>query len=158
MLLAGRYLKAALTGFVAGYCLALVLDRSVWLDMRVNIGLVIPISVACSVLFLTVRKRPIRLTPFLLLELLAAVLLTSAYGLGSSIVLIVPAGLFREGFHLRSFSLMKIDLFLLCLLGTVNGVWIYAVAMERRRNRRRPGDMAIRYLRGEEDQHEEKDT
>ena len=142
MRLAGRYLKAAFTGLVAGYCLALVLDRSVWLDMRVNIGHVLPISVTCFVLASATKKRPVRLTPFLLLELLALALLFAFYGFSSSTILIVPAGLFREGFHLNSFSLMKIDLFLLCLLGTVTAVWIYAVAMERRRNRRSPCRMA----------------
>jgi hypothetical protein len=133
--LSGEYLKAALTGLVAGYCLALVLGRSVWLDMRVTTGHVIPIFAACFVLFIRVRKRPIRLTPFLLLELLAAVLLFSTYGFSSATLLIVPAGLFREGFHLSSLSLLKIDLFLLCFLGVANAVWIYhAVTRGRRRN------------------------
>jgi hypothetical protein len=131
-----RYLEAALTGLVAGYCLALVLGRSVWLDMRVNIGNVIPVSVTCFVFFLRMRKRPMGVVPFLLLELLAAALLTSTYGFSSSTILIVPSSLFREGFHLNSFSLTKINLFLLCLFGTANGVWIYAVVMGRRRKRR----------------------
>jgi hypothetical protein len=81
------------------------------------------------------RKRPIRLTPFLLLELLAAALLFSTYGLSSAAFLIVPAGLFREGFHLNSLSLLKIDLFLLCFLGVANAVWIsHAVTIRRRKN------------------------
>ncbi len=133
--LSGAYLKAGLTGLVAGYCLALVLGRSVWLDMRVTTGHVIPIFVACFVLSIPVRKRPVRLIPFLLLELLAAALLFSAYGFSSAALLIVPAGLFREGFHLNSLSLLKIDLFLLCFLGAANAVWIcHALTMGRRKN------------------------
>ena len=133
--LSGEYLKAGLTGLVAGYCVALVLGRSVWLDMRVTTGHVIPIFVASFVLSVPMRKRPVRLTPFLLLELLAAALLLFTYGLSSAALLIVPAGLFREGFHLNSLSLLKIDLFLLFFLGTVNGVWIcHALTMGRKKN------------------------
>ncbi len=135
--LVGEHLKAALTGLVAGYCLALVLGRSVWLDMRVNVGHVLPVSVACLVLASKNRQRPVGIVPFLLLQVLGLALLFSAYGLSSSAILIVPAGLFREGFHLSSFSLTNIGLFLLCLIGTVDAVWMYAVVRERIRNRRR---------------------
>jgi hypothetical protein len=129
--LAGQYFKAALTGLVAGYCVALLLGRSVWLEMRVNIGHVLPLSVACFVLAFANRKRPMRLTWFLLFELLAPVLLFSVYGFSSSTILIVPASFFRDGFHLDSLSLLKIDLFLLCFLGMANAVWIYGAAMRR---------------------------
>jgi hypothetical protein len=130
-----EYLKAALTGLVAGCCLALVLGRSVWLDMRVTTGHVIPIFAACYVLSVRMRKRPVGLIPFLLLELLAAALLFSFYGFSSAALLIVPAGLFREGFHVRYLSLLKIDLFLLCFLGVANAVWVsHAVMMGRRKN------------------------
>jgi hypothetical protein len=133
--LLGAYLKAATTGLVAGYCLALVLGRSVWLDMRVTTGHVIPIFTACFALSIRVRRWPVRLTPFLLLELLAAALLFSFYGFSSAALLIVPAGLFREGFHLSSVSLLKIDLFLLCFLGAANAVWIYHAITTGRRKR-----------------------
>jgi hypothetical protein len=131
---AGQYLKAALTGLVAGYCLAFVLGRSVWLDMRVTIGHALPISLASFVLVLNVRKRPVRLIPFLLLELLAVSVLFATYGFSSSTMLIVPASLFREGFHLNSLSLLKIDVFLLCLLGAANAAWIYQVVRMKGRS------------------------
>ena len=135
--LLGEYFKAALTGLAAGYCLALVLGRSVWLDMRVTTGHVIPIFAACFMLSVRVRKRPVRLTPFLLLELLAAALLFSFFGFSSATLLLIPAGLFREGFHLNSLSLLKVDLFLLCFLGAANAVWIYHAATTRRRKNER---------------------
>jgi hypothetical protein len=144
--LSGEYLKAGLTGLAAGYCVALVLGRSVWLDMRVTTGHVIPIFVASFVLSIRVRKQPVRLIPFLLLELLAAALLFSTYGFSSAALLIVPAGLFREGFHLNSLSLLKIDLFLLCFPGAANAVWIcHALAMGRRKNgsKRARGESAM---------------
>ena len=69
------------------------------------------------------------LTLFLFLELLALALLFSIYGFNSSTILTVPASLFREGFHLNFLSLRKVDLFLLCLLGMANAVWICAAVM-----------------------------
>ena len=73
-----------------------------------------------------------RLAPLLLLQLLGLALLFSTYGFSSSTILIVPASLFRDGFHLNSLSLLKMDLFLGCFLGVANAVWIYSAAMERR--------------------------
>jgi hypothetical protein len=134
--LSGEYLKAGLTGLAAGYCLALVLGRSVWLDMRVTTGHAIPILTAFFMLSALVRKRPVGLTPFLLLELLAAALLLSTYGFSSAAFLTVPAALFREGFHVRPFSLSEIALFLLCFLVAANAVWIsHAVMTGSRENR-----------------------
>ena len=129
---AGACFTAALTGLVAGYCLAFLLGRSVWLEMRVNIGHALPVSTASFLLVFGNRKRLMRLAPFLLLQLLAAILLFSTYGLGWPTVLTVPASLFREGFHLNFLPLSKIDLFLFSFLGAVNVAWIYRAAMERR--------------------------
>jgi len=102
--------------------------------MRFNIGHVIPISVAVSILFFTLTRRSITLVSFLLLELFAVFLLFFIYGFSFSTILIVPAALFRDGFHLGSLSLPRISLGLLCLLGGANVVWICADAMIRRRN------------------------
>ena len=146
-----EYLKAALTGFAAGYALALVLGRSVWLDMRVNIGHAIPVSVASFLLFSGMKKRGAGLAPFLLLQLLSASLLFFTYGFDGATLLIVPAGLFREGFHANALSLPKIDLFLGCFLGAANAVWIaHAATAGRRKNRGSHGAPAPIRPRAEE--------
>ncbi len=132
--LSGLYLKAPFTGLVIGFLFAFLLSRSVWLDMRFNIGHVIPISVAVSILFFALTRRSITLVSFLLLELLAVFLIFFIYGFSFSTILIVPAALFRDGFHLGFLSLPRISLGLLCLLGTANAVWMCAAAMIRRRN------------------------
>ena len=132
--LSGRVLKAAFTGLVIGFLFAFLLSCSVWLEMRVNIGHMIPISVAASVFFFTLTKRSITLVSFLLLELLTIFLVFSLYSFSSSTILIVPAALFRDGFHVGSLSLPRINLFLFCTLGTANVVWIYTTATKRRRN------------------------
>jgi hypothetical protein len=135
--LAGQCVKAALTGLVAGYALAFVLSLSVWLDMRVNLGYVIPACLVCFLLFHLVTKGRVRLMPFLFFELLAVALLFAIYGLSTSALLIVPASLFREGFHLDSLSLPRIGLLLLCVLAMANAVWIFTAATARRKNRGR---------------------
>jgi hypothetical protein len=131
---ARRYLKATFTGLVIGFLFAFLLSRSVWLEMRVNVGHVIPISVVASVLFFTLTRRSISFASFLLLELLAVFILFLLYGFSFPSILIVPAALFRDGFHLGSLSLPGISLFLLCFLGGANVVWICAAAMIRGRN------------------------
>ncbi len=133
--LVGQYVKAALTGLVVGYTLAFVLSLSVWLDMRVNLGHVIPACLVCFLLFHLVAKGRVRLMPFLLFELLALALLFAIYGLSASALLIVPASLFREGFHLDFLTLPRIDLLLLCVLAMANAVWIYTAAAARRKDR-----------------------
>lgn len=132
--LSGLCLKAPFTGLVIGFLFAFLLSRFVWLDMRFNIGHVIPIAVAVSVLFFTLTRRSIMLVSFLILELFAVFLLFSIYGFSFSTILIVPAALFRDGFHLSSLSLPRISLFLLCFLGGANAVWICAAVMIQRRN------------------------
>jgi hypothetical protein len=127
------YFQAALTGLVVGYCLAILLGRSVWLEMRVNVGHVLPLSTVFFLLVFGSRSRPMRLSWFLFFEGLAAVLLFSTYGLSWSTIIIVPAGLFRDGFHLRFLSLAKIDLFLLCFLGAAKAFWIHSAIIKRRR-------------------------
>jgi hypothetical protein len=121
--------------------------------MRVNIGHVLPVCAALFVLAFGSRKQPMRLASFLLFELLAAVILFSIYGLSWSTILIVPASLFRDGFHLNSLSLTQIDLFLFCFVGMANAVWIYGAAMERRNGEvvvARPiGRMRERYRKAE---------
>lgn len=128
-----RFLKAAFTGLVAGFLFAFILGRSVWLEMRLNIGHVIPVSVSLAVLIFILRRRPITLFSFLFLELFAVLLVFSLYGFDFSTIIIVPAALFRDGFHLSSLSLRGISIFLLCLLGAANVVWICADAIMRRR-------------------------
>jgi hypothetical protein len=134
MWFSGRCLKAAFTGLVVGFLFSFLLSRSVWLEMRVNIGYVIPISVAVSLLFFTLTRRSITLVSFLFLELFTVFLFFSIYGFSFSTILIVPAALFRDGFHLSSLSLPRISLFLLCSLGGANAAWVCAAAMLRRRN------------------------
>jgi len=118
------YLKALMAGLVVGHSLAFILGRSVWLEMRVNIGHAIPVAVICFVLFAVRKRRSIGLGLFLFLELLAASLLLTIYGFTLSTVLTVPAAFFRDAFHLNAMSVQSIGSFLLCLMGMGNVLWV----------------------------------
>jgi hypothetical protein len=119
------YLKAALTGFAVGYSLALLLGRSVWLDMRVNIGNVIPACVACSLLISAAGKRSFRFRSFALAEIVALAILFSVYGVNMPVVGIVPASLFREAFHVGFLSLPFVNVLLSVVMVTANVIWLY---------------------------------
>jgi hypothetical protein len=125
-------LKAAATGTAAGFCLAFMLSRFIWLDMRVTTGHAIPLTAAVFTVVFGAAGRPVAMLPFLLLEVLAAVIFCAAYGLSLSAATIVPAALFRDGFHLGALSLGQINAMLLCLLGAANLGWIYHAACARK--------------------------
>ncbi len=131
--LSGQFLKAAATGMVVGFICAFLLGSSVWLEMRVNVGHAIPAFMAISVFYAVLKRRTVKLAYFLLLEALALFIALTVYGFSFPVLLIVPAALFRDGFHLASVSLQGIDLFLLCSLGAVNVGWICAAVMMQRR-------------------------
>ena len=126
-----NYIKAALAGMVAGLCLALILNRFIWLEMRLTTGHAIPLLTAVFATAFGAARRQIRLVVFLLLEPLAAAILFAGYTPATQALLIVPAALFRDGFHLGFLSLWQIDMILLCLLGTANLVWIPGAAVAR---------------------------
>jgi hypothetical protein len=133
---AAHYLKAALTGLAAGFCLAFVLGHDVWLEMRVTVGYALPASMAAFLLFAVVRKESMALAAFLGLQVLGAILLVSDYGFGLSALLTIPACLMREGFHLFAVPLTGIDLMLALVLGVADVVWISGALAAGLRGRR----------------------
>lgn len=136
--LATRLFTSATTGLAVGLLLASLIGKFVWLEMRVNVGHAIPVFMALSVLCTAWKRRTVRLAPFLLIEALALIVLLALYGFSLPALQIVPAALFRDGFHLGSASLQGIALFLLCFFGAVNVGWIGVVAILRRSNSKRP--------------------
>ena len=93
----GRFitlLKGGLSGFVLGYLVALLVGRSVWLEMRFNTGLAIPVCTLACMLFSLWKRITIRYSIFLFLELLSIATFLLIYRFELSAFLIVPACLF----------------------------------------------------------------
>lgn len=118
-------LKAGLFGVVLGYLLALLLGCSVWLEMRFNLGLMIP-GCALGCVFLYLWKRiTIRYSIFLFLELLSLIVFFLIYRFKPEALLVIPACLFREGCSLAVISLNFINIFLGFILFAGNFIWIF---------------------------------
>jgi len=118
-------LKGGLLGFVLGYLLASLLGRSVWLEMRFNLGFAIPVcTLAC--IFVSLWKRiTIRYSVFLFLELLSVAIFFFIYPFKMGALLVIPACLLREGCFLGSLNLSVINLVLGLILLAGNVVWIF---------------------------------
>ncbi len=121
-------------GLIVGCSLALVLSRSVWLEMRFTVGHVLPFSIVFCIIVCKRGWRPLRLALLPFLELLALSLLLMLYGVSSSTMLVIPAALFRDGFHLNALSLNTINYLLLLILGAGNGLAITTFLSERNRS------------------------
>lgn len=131
---AQRYFGTGFAGLMAGYSLALVLSRLVWLEMRFTVGHVLPLSILIFIVVYRPTERPPRLALLPLLEMLALFLLVTLYGVRSSTMLVIPAALFRDGFHLSALSLSTINYLLLFILCAGNGVAIRALFASRSRS------------------------
>ncbi len=131
---AQRYFSAGFMGLMAGYSLALVLSRSVWLEMRFTIGHVLPFFVVVFMIVCGRSSRPLRRALLPSLELLALFLLVTLYGVSSSTILVIPAALLRDGFHLNALSLSTINYLLLLILGAGNGLAITALPADKNKN------------------------
>ena len=108
--------KTGFLGFLAGFFLALVLCQWVWLEMRVNIGLLIPV---CMLLFVLVgfrRNLSLGFSSLLLIEGALALTLMVVYGFDITAFLIVPAALIRDGFYCRALSLERMNVILIIIL------------------------------------------
>jgi hypothetical protein len=95
---AERILKGALIGFTLGLILAVLAGSWVWLEMRVNVGLLIPATtVLCSLLAFW-KKITLSYLPFFIAQTLLVITLLALYGPAADALRSVPAYLFREGF------------------------------------------------------------
>jgi hypothetical protein len=118
-------LKAGLFGVVLGYFLALLLGRSVWLEMRFNIGLMIPVCTLACILFSVWKRITIRYSFFLFLELLTVVTFLFVYRFEMDAFLVIPGCLLREGCRLNFVGLGFINIFLGIILFAGNFIWIF---------------------------------
>jgi hypothetical protein len=118
-------LRACLFGTVLGYLLGLILSRSVWLEMRFNLGLMIPVCTLACMFLSTWKRITLRYSVFLFLELLTVVTFLFICRLELDALLIIPASLFREGFSLTMISLDFINIILGFILFAGNFIWIF---------------------------------
>ena len=121
-----KFLEAGFVGLIAGYILALLLNRWVWLEMRINIGAIIP----CSIVFFLIlgfwKKFNISVRFLLCLEAISLLAFFSLYGFKLGALAFVPACLFREGCNVTSLDISSVNILLGVTLILGNSVIIFS--------------------------------
>ena len=119
-----RMAKSGFLGFLAGFFLALMLYQWVWLEMRVNVGRLIPVCMLLFVLLGFRRNLSLGFSSLLLIEGALTVTLMVVYGFDVTAFLIVPAALIREGFSCQALSLDQMNVILIVTLLAGNALWV----------------------------------
>ncbi len=121
------YLKSGITGFISGCIGSLIFNQWIFLEMRININLLIPVFSLGGIALYHIKgfKPGIRL--FLILEIGLITLVSLLFGLNSDSYLIIPASMFRDGFFLTSLSLGEINLLLIAVFLAGNSLFFTEV-------------------------------
>ncbi len=122
-----RILRFAFLGLVAGFILAVLADRSVWLEMRLDTGLLLPAATGIAAVAGSFSGRQVPAAAFLGLELLLVLVLLAGYGFSPGPLRTMPASIFREGFFLGDLALRQVNDILIVLLALVNGLFLVPV-------------------------------
>ena len=114
--MARKYFKSIFTGFLAGSIIAMILNQWIFLEMRVNINLVIPLFIFIGIAFY--RFTRIRFNPKIIffLQLIFGFLVCLLYNFSTESFFVIPASMFREAFFLNSLSLGEVNVFISILL------------------------------------------
>jgi hypothetical protein len=119
-----RLCKFGYAGFMGGYSAALLLGMSVWIEMRFNVALLIPLcSLGAVIAALKLDSRPnrwLRILP----QAAAVIPFLGIYGLDTGAISVIPAVLLREGFGLGQMSLSQVNMLLVIAMLAGNGLWL----------------------------------
>ncbi|HNX22516.1 MAG TPA: hypothetical protein PKG60_00610 [Spirochaetota bacterium] len=118
--MAKEYFKSIFTGFIAGNIIAMIFNQWIFLEMRVNIALVIPLSTFIVLIVYHFSRIKFHLTVIFFLELIFGLLVFLLYNFSVESYRIIPASMFREGFHLNSLSLGEVNAVILLIFVIAN--------------------------------------
>lgn len=119
-----RIVKIGFVGFLVSFLFVLLLSQSVWLEMRIHVGKLIPWLVF---LFIVLGLRKNVNAGFFAVLLLQGILLSTflvVYQFQWSALTVIPATLMREGIYLTSLSLRKANAVLVLILAVGNVAWM----------------------------------
>lgn len=103
-------LKGCLTGMTAGLLFALLSASCVWLEMRINTGLMIPVMTLVCLATAVWKGNIFNYKIFLFPQALLAITFVLIYGFDLTALRVVPACLFREGFQMADMSLDVVNI------------------------------------------------
>ncbi|MCG9966771.1 hypothetical protein L9W92_01695 [Pelotomaculum terephthalicicum JT] len=113
-------------GFIWGLLVAIIAINSFWLDMRISVGLIIPIAILISVIAgLLAKKQVIISRGFTLVNFILCFMLAFLV-LGGKRLTVVPASIIRESIRMTSIGFPVINqvLILFFSLGLIL-IWIW---------------------------------
>lgn len=111
------------TGFLAGLLLAIILSQWVWLEMRVSLGLIVPVGIVIGAVTGAFARSSNGLWGLLVPETAVAGLLVFLYRGDLAALTVIPAALLREGIFWPQLSLRAVNIVLVFLLAAGNLVW-----------------------------------
>lgn len=120
-----RYFILLYNSLLWGLLVAVMTTNSLWLDMRIKVGLIIPAVVLISMsVALFVQIRLIRTPRFALLNLILCFIVTYLV-LGAKRLVVLPASIIRETINMTgiSFSVINWGLIIFLILGLII-IWI----------------------------------
>ena len=118
--MANEYFKSIFTGYLVGSIIAVIFNQWIFLEMRVNINLVIPLSMLAGIAVCHFTRIRFQLIIIFILELILGLLVFLLYNFNFESYYIIPASMFREGFHLTTFSLREVNFVFLTIFAMSN--------------------------------------
>lgn len=116
--------KFGYAGFMGGYSAALLLGMSVWIEMRFNVALFIPLCSLGAVIAASKHDNRPDGWLWILPQAAAAMSFLGSYGLDTGAISVMPAVLLREGFGLYQLSLFQVNLLLVIVILAGNSLWL----------------------------------
>lgn len=113
-------------GFIWGLLVAVMATRSLWLDMRISIGMIIPTIILFTIIVGLIAKNRLIITlKFTLVNLILCFVLTFLI-LGTKRLAVVPASIIRESIKMTSmsFSIVNWVLLISLALGLIV-IWVW---------------------------------
>lgn len=117
-------IRTAFLGFVFGFIASVLLERWLWLSMRLNLAAAIPIGAATGALVAAFLKPPRKLWWFIVSEIFLLVIMAVLFRSDAGAWAVLPGIMFRGGFGLNSLSLTQANLVLILFALAGNAVWL----------------------------------
>ncbi len=133
-----KILRLTFIGLLAGFILSILAGRSIWLEMRVNTGLLLPLAAVITIIAGTFSTRQVPTLAAIGMEIFLVCLLLFVYGWDPDALLIIPASTFKEGFFLSAFDVRTLNSILAAVFLAGNAVLFNPPESSRHWYRRRP--------------------
>lgn len=119
-----RIIRFGFMGLILGCLSAVILSQWIWLEMRVNVGLLIPAGTLIGAVTGVFFRGNSRVWGLFVPELFLAGTMAVIYGGDLGALTVIPAVLLREGLFFPELSLQNINIILVLILIVGNLYWL----------------------------------